>query len=330
MARPMYKCFGVLLVVSLALFFGLFFGLNYPEIVKHGWPLTRCTVLSSEIATRYCCETSCKTGSCQTAPSGSPGCSGLVSSIDSGYSPSVCAANSSACPTQAGSVCDGGYECCSTCCSTCQSCTSSCSNGSCTQSCTSYQCNCYCCSSTNDLYCTLSCPICYDVDLQVSYSSRDGVSHNVSYEQDFKKDVDKADSFFGSHTTNSTSFCYYNPKDESQILFNVGFTAWKWGVFAAFGALPLLIALGLFAFFLLIRPAWNLLRLGYGDMLDAAKEGVFTRPARMARSLGGKLGFKGKSRSDETEGEAKEIEPETDNPPPAYKPRGIENSDVAP
>ncbi|KAJ7152540.1 hypothetical protein C8R46DRAFT_1121469 [Mycena filopes] len=316
-ARPMYKYFGVLLVVSLALFFGLFFGLNYPEIVKHGWPLTRCTVLSSEIVTRYCCETSCQTGTCQTAPSGSPGCSGLVSSIDSGYSPSVCAANSSACPTQAGSVCDGGCACFSSSCGAIDELMHSmqirvCSNGSCTQSCTSYQCNCYCCSSTNDLYCTLSCPICYDVDLQVSYSSRDGVSHN---------NVDKADSFFGSHTTNSTSFCYYNPKD---ILFNVGFTAWKWGVFAAFGALPLLIALGLFAFFLLIRPAWNILRLGYGDMVDAAKEGVFTRPARMARSLGGKLGFKGKSR-DETEGEAKEIEPETDNPPPAYKPRGVEN-----
>jgi hypothetical protein len=28
--RPMYKCFGLLLTVSLALFFGLFFGLNYP------------------------------------------------------------------------------------------------------------------------------------------------------------------------------------------------------------------------------------------------------------------------------------------------------------
>ncbi|KAJ7817363.1 hypothetical protein B0H14DRAFT_2842482 [Mycena olivaceomarginata] len=184
--RPMYKCFGLLLAVSLALFFGLFFGLNYPEIVRHGWPLARCKVLSAEIATRYCCETSCSTGSCQSAPGGSPQCSSVTSSID--ISPSACASNSSSCPSQSGSVCDGGYYCCRTCCQTCQSCTSSCSGNppTCTQSCTSYKCNCYCCSSTS-----------------------------VSYVQDFSKDVNNADSFLNRHLANSTSFCNYNPKDES-------------------------------------------------------------------------------------------------------------------
>jgi hypothetical protein len=33
MARPMYKHFVILLVASLALFFGLFFGFNYPGIL---------------------------------------------------------------------------------------------------------------------------------------------------------------------------------------------------------------------------------------------------------------------------------------------------------
>ncbi|KAJ7430214.1 hypothetical protein B0H11DRAFT_1893838 [Mycena galericulata] len=277
--RPMYKCFGVFLAVSLALFFGLFFGLNYPEIVRHGWPLTRCTVLSSEIATRYCCETSCSTGSCQSAPGGSPQCNSVISSIDSGYSPSACASNSSSCPTQSGSVCDGGYYCCQTCCQTCQSCTSSCSGNptTCTQSCTSYTCNCYCCSSTSDLYCTLSCPICYKVDLQLLYLSQDGVSHNVSYVQDFSQDVNNADSFLNRHLANSTSFCNYNPKDESQVLFDVSFTTWKWVITAIFGMLPLFVALGLFAYFLLVLPCSNLVRAGYNDSVYAARARAWGR-----------------------------------------------------
>ncbi|KAJ7657272.1 hypothetical protein DFH06DRAFT_1197842 [Mycena polygramma] len=269
----------VLLLVSLGLFFGLFFGLNYPEIVRHGWPLTRCTILSSEIATRYCCETSCSTGSCKSAPSGSPQCASVISSIDTGYSPSSCAANSSTCPTQSGSVCDGGYYCCSTCCQTCQSCTTSCSGSPsvCTQSCTSYSCNCYCCSSSNDLYCTLSCPICYNVDVQLSYSSRDGQLHpNVSYTQDFKKDVNSADNFLNQHLANSTSFCYYNPKDENQVLFNVGFTKWKWAVTAIFGIFPLFIALALLAYFILV-PVWNWFRDGYNESRYASKAKAWGR-----------------------------------------------------
>ncbi|KAJ6582329.1 hypothetical protein B0H19DRAFT_1118053 [Mycena capillaripes] len=285
MARPMYKCFALFLVASLALFFGLFFGLNYPEIVRHGWPLTRCTVLDSEIATRYCCETSCETSSCRDAPSGSQQCSAVISSIDSGYSPSACASNSTSCPTQIGSICDGGYYCCATCCSTCTSCTSSCSGNppTCSQSCTTYTCNCYCCSSTNDLYCTLSCPICYNVDLQLSYSSRDGVTHNVSYVQDFSKDVNKADNFFNQHTTNSTSFCYYNPANENQVLFDVSFTKWKWAITAVFGMLPLLITLGLFAYFLAVLPLWNLARAGWSDMGYASRAKPFLSKMSLKR-----------------------------------------------
>lgn len=123
--RAMYRCLIALLVISISLFLGLFFGLNYPgssqcptyitlvtliniEIVRHGWPRTRCTVLSSEIVTRYCCETSCEDETCRNAPAGSPQCSSTISTLDNGYSPSVCATNSSACPPGIGSVCDGG------------------------------------------------------------------------------------------------------------------------------------------------------------------------------------------------------------------------------
>ncbi|KAJ7442895.1 hypothetical protein B0H11DRAFT_1932092 [Mycena galericulata] len=62
-----------------------------------------------------------------------------------------------------------------------------------------------------------------------------GQSHNVTYDQDFTTDVTKAVNFFGQHS-NSTSFCYYNPKDETQVLFDVDFTTWKWAIASVFGA----------------------------------------------------------------------------------------------
>ncbi|KAJ7205009.1 hypothetical protein GGX14DRAFT_368356 [Mycena pura] len=308
----MYRCLGFFLVVSLALFFGLFFGLNYSEIIRHGWPLTRCTVLSADIATRYCCETSCATGSCKDAPNGSQQCSALISSIDSGYSPSDCASNSSSCPTQIGNTCDGGYYCCSTCCSTCTSCTSICSGNppSCSESCTDYTCDCYCCSSTNNLYCTLSCPICYNVNLQLLYSSRDGNKHNVSYVQDFSKDVSKANNFFTSHTTNSTSFCYYNPANEAQVLFDVSFTKWKWAITSIFGILPLFVTLGLFVYFLALLPLWNFARVGWSDMRRAVQAKPF--PKISLKSLKGRRNTAVVDHSDPDA---------VDNPPPVYKER---------
>ncbi|KAJ7144961.1 hypothetical protein C8R43DRAFT_560941 [Mycena crocata] len=266
--RSAVKWSAILLAASLPLFFGLFFGLNYPEIVRSGWPLTRCTVLASEIDSRYCCETSCST-SCASAPSGAQQCSAQVSSINSGFSPTACAANSTACPTGPGSTCNGGYHCCNTCCSTCQSCTTSCSGtpSTCTQSCTSYSCNCYCCSQTNNWACQLSCPICYTVDVDVTYKARGtgGDIHNTTYKQDFKKDLGKAESFFNQHLTNSTSFCYYNPKDGSQILFDVKMTAWKWAITAIFGMLPLVLALGGFAFIFLVSPCIDSVKRGRGN-----------------------------------------------------------------
>ncbi|KAJ7263413.1 hypothetical protein C8J57DRAFT_1070456 [Mycena rebaudengoi] len=309
----MYKLFGILLVASLALFFGLFFGFNYPEIVRHGWPLTRCKVLSSEIATRYCCETSCSTGSCQTAPQGSQQCGSLISSIASGYSPTACSANSSSCPPQIGSICDGGYYCCNTCCSTCKSCTTSCTGNpsKCSQSCTTYTCNCYCCSSSNDLSCILSCPICYTVDLQLLYSARDGTKHNASYAQDFSKDVNKADDFSNRHMTNSTSFCYYNLADYAQVLFDVSFTRWKWAITAVFGMLPLTVTLGLFAYFLAVLPLWNLARAGWSEMGYAAR----------AKPFLAKISLKRRKATTGSDNDPEVVE----NPPPEYKERDRAN-----
>ncbi|KAJ7639903.1 hypothetical protein B0H17DRAFT_1023283 [Mycena rosella] len=277
--RPALKCstivLAVSLVLSLALFFGLFFKLNYPEIVRSGWPLTRCTVLASEIDSRYCCETSCSS-TCASAPSGAQQCSAQISSIDGGFSPTACAANSTSCPTGPGTTCNGGYVHCTICPATCSNLFCSCSGtpSTCTQSCTSYPCNCYCCSSTNNWACQLSCPICYTVDVDVTYKARGSGSlmHNATYTQDFKKNIGAAESFFNQHITNSTSFCYYNPKDDSQILFDVKMTPWKWAVTALFGILPLVVSLGALAYLFIVSPFIDAIKEWYGNARRSRKE----------------------------------------------------------
>ncbi|KAK0189001.1 hypothetical protein F5146DRAFT_690726 [Armillaria mellea] len=137
-SRPHWGWFLCLFVLSLPLFFGLFFGLNYKEIIRNGWPLTTCTVNNATLSTRYCCYSDCSPSCFSSAPNGATTCGDLINQVNGGYSPAACAANSSVCPEAIGTICDGGYHCCNQCCSTCRSCTTSCptSSSSCSQSCT--------------------------------------------------------------------------------------------------------------------------------------------------------------------------------------------------
>ncbi|KZV99448.1 hypothetical protein EXIGLDRAFT_724931, partial [Exidia glandulosa HHB12029] len=217
-------------VTTLVLFFGLFFGLNYLEIVRHGWPVTRCRVLDARVDQRYCCELACS--NCASAPQGAPSCATITSRIARQFSPSACAANSSVCPASATGTCDNGYTCCGQCCSTCQSCSTSCSsdaNGvsTCTQSCTTSECNCTCCSSTAHLSCSYSCPTCYNDVLDISYMTYRGQTVNTTYHEDFGKDTDKSTLFLQQHAKGSVSACYYNPSNLNEIAYDVKFTTWK-------------------------------------------------------------------------------------------------------
>ncbi|KAJ7935758.1 hypothetical protein B0H13DRAFT_2649462 [Mycena leptocephala] len=100
----------------------------------------------------------------------------------------------------------------------------------------------------------------------------------------------------------TTSFCYYNPANEAQVLFDVSFTKWKWAITAVFGMLPLLITLGLFAYFLLVLPLWNLVKVGLKDMAYANR----------AKTILARLKAKRTPRSN--------TDPDVlENPPPAYK-----------
>ena len=78
-------------------------------------------------------------------------------------------------------------------------------------------CNCSCCSQVSHLYCTVSCPICYHVDLDVRYETTTGAVENTTYTQKFKHNNNSASAFFTQHLVNSTSPCHYNPHDLSQV-----------------------------------------------------------------------------------------------------------------
>lgn len=230
-------------LTSLVLFFALFFGLNYPEIVRRGWPLTRCLIESSRADQRYCCELDCS-ASCASTRSNTPSCNSIISQIDNQYSPSVCANNSTACPSTSGS-CDNGYKCCGQCCQTCKSCSTTCQTSSdghqtCSQTCSSYQCNCTCCVSTFHQGCSYFCPTCYNDVLDISYTTYGGQNVNTTFQHDFGKDSGSAQQFLNAHQQGSSSACYYNPKSLSEVAFDVNFTAWKWAVTAIFGMVPFL------------------------------------------------------------------------------------------
>ncbi|KAH7090857.1 hypothetical protein BKA62DRAFT_833670 [Auriculariales sp. MPI-PUGE-AT-0066] len=267
----------VLSIAALALFFGLFFGLNYPEVVRQGWPITRCTVLDSHIDQRFCCQKSC--GSvCIGAPFGAPTCSSITSQINNQFNPLQCAANPSSCPATSG-ACSGGYKCCQQCCDSCQTCSQSCSStsggsSSCGTKCSSYSCNCRCCSSTSTLSCTYTCPTCYTDVFTVTYKTYGGQTVNATVRADMGKDNGKATRYLDEHRVGSTSKCFYNPKNLSEVLFDIKFTSWKWAITAIFGMVPLLAIACYFAFICCCAPCIACCRGAKGSFGRGRKPGA--------------------------------------------------------
>ncbi|KAJ3276227.1 MutS protein msh4 [Terramyces sp. JEL0728] len=222
------------LVIASAVFFPVFFKVNLPEIQRAAYTQTTCQNLNSTIVSRYCCYSTCS--SCSSSVFGTSDCGPLINTYNS-YSPSACSSNTTnQCPTQ-GQTCGSGYKCCDTCCDTCTSCTTSCSNNVCTQSCHSYDCNCYCCQSVNNLLCTISCPLCYTADIEVSYPVSGG-SQVATYSQDFKTDLTLAKALVNSKPVGGSESCYYDPKNMATVTFDVSYTVGSW---VGFGVVALLM-----------------------------------------------------------------------------------------
>ncbi|GBB93274.1 hypothetical protein RclHR1_02140027 [Rhizophagus clarus] len=236
----------ILLIFALGLFFGIFFGLGYPEIQRAEYVSTECAIDDKTILSKYCCYKECST--CETASASAPTCTALESQWNS-LSPETCGnavlSNSSltnVCPiNDLKGECDDGYYCCSECCSTCTSCSTSCSGtgsgSSCSTSCTSYSCNCACCSSTNNHSCQIKCPICYSVVLKVTYhdSSYKPITTNITTE--YREDLNGAEQFLAKYRVSSTVRCFYNPKNTSQALLFIDYAVKNWvaiGITASF------------------------------------------------------------------------------------------------
>jgi hypothetical protein len=227
----------ILLLIALGLFFGIFFGLGYPEIKRAEYISTYCTIDDKTILSKYCCYKECS--SCGTANALAPKCTDLMSQWNS-LSPEKCASavltNSSlanVCPiSDLKGECNDGYYCCSECCSTC--CDSSDTGGGC------HSCNCTCCASTARHSCQIKCPVCYSVVLTVILQKRDKWSYTpiiTNITTEFREKLNGAEQFLAKYHISSTVQCFYNSRNPFQALLNIDFATKTWvavGITASF------------------------------------------------------------------------------------------------
>ncbi|KAF0424049.1 hypothetical protein F8M41_006664 [Gigaspora margarita] len=227
-------CYIISLVIALSLFFGLLFGLGYPEIKRAEYYPTACTIKNETIKSRYCCYRDCDITTCRGAPSSAPSCSSLESRWNA-FSPTQCSAVLLANNSQnigdyfpidgSQATCDNGYYCCNECCSTCTSCTVN-SDGS--SSCTTYSCNCYCCASTNHQSCQIKCPVCYTMELMVQYPLWGGEIITSKISVDYDQALVEVQKFLTANPVESKVRCYYNPENPSQVLLSIDYTVRTW------------------------------------------------------------------------------------------------------
>ncbi len=247
MGGELTLCTVVVTVVAFAITMGIFWGLNYPQIIINKYYVeTTCTIDGSTSTSNYCPNVQCST--CSQLSLYAPSCSSIVSYTES-LNPATCnnTNNPFDIPTQPESqcgvsqACDGGYKCCAQCCSTCcsTSCTGSGSSKSCSTVCV--QCNCYCCSSVDNLSCYMYADICFTGILYLHYNDRTGHRVNTSYSQYFGTNTNNLENFLSQQYQIDHSYtCFYDTRDETNILFNIGYTSGYW------------VAFGIFAFILLI------------------------------------------------------------------------------
>lgn len=114
--------------------------------------------------------------------------------------------------------------------------------------------------------------------MDVSYRTWGGSLQNATYTQDFRHNNNNAAAFMEKHPVNSTSACYYNPNNLSQVLFDVSFTPWKWAITSVFGIAPLAGVLSFLVFTHIIKPLfiWGRNRGRYQHREISSKEAVHT------------------------------------------------------
>ncbi len=207
----------------------LFVGLELPEILRANYVTTACKVLSYQTTKAY----HCATEDCQCRESRAPTCKRMISYLERAFSPETCIAKD-VCPgTQA---CSNGYMCCQECCGTCSSCDAD-------GNCYSYSCNCWCCDSVSNHRCDVACEIYLSGDMVVVLADTNTTARVVL---PFGTNVAASQVAETKYAQNNTVVCYHHPTDYYEIVFDVGYTAWKWVVTTLFGIVPLAVCLGVF------------------------------------------------------------------------------------
>ena len=225
-------CLCVSTIISLALFFGLFFGLNYPEILRFEYIPTTCTTLCASLIPRYCCQTNCD-GGCASVSLGALSCFTALQSYQN-TDPITCASSNS-CPVN-GYPCDHGYHCCSTVCSTCRRCTTTDKK----TTCSNYICNCVCVSSVSHRQCSVTCNQCYTSSLYLTYTINSGEVLTTTHSTDVMTNRQAAVDLIDKYGNGTVYPCYYHPTQTNQLILEApAYASWKWAITSLFGIIPL-------------------------------------------------------------------------------------------
>lgn len=196
----------------------LFVVLLSPELTKLHFKKNVCTITSSSIATRYCCEKQCL--SCNELFRYKPLCSSLINETNVYKNLTKCMLGENEFCANEGVKCDGGITCCSY------------------KPIDAFEPNgrVICDKEVHHHECQLHCPTCYTV--HVSYSYMEQQCHNkpcppfviVHKIIDCEKNIRKAENIISSEQPGTRKTCYVNPDNTHDIIFNL-FPKWKFVVF---------------------------------------------------------------------------------------------------
>ncbi|KAL0491620.1 hypothetical protein AKO1_010316 [Acrasis kona] len=207
--------FLVFAVIFFAVWIGLFFGLNYSEIVVHEtYERSICSAEGNSIGQYTCCTKTCSY--CSSCSIGSMSCNSAYSSLAQNTSSSCC----------------DGYNCCSTCCSTCTSCSG--------KSCRTYSCNCYCCASVSNRLCNVRCDSCWRPTINVNVKLLDGREVASTMNNECGRDYSCVNRYLNTYSNGTNFACVYNPQDPKQFQPGLGeYTPWKFAVMYVFAGLTI-------------------------------------------------------------------------------------------
>ena len=230
-SKETYCCLHIGFIVSLGLFFGLFFGITYPEIKLTDYVETECKIESLYTRTRYLCEKTCS--SCSSSENIDPKCSNLINNLQN-LNPLMCVVpnnplnpqNNGNCPER-DVRCNNDYHCCRRICHKVGN----------TNVCT-------CSSSVSNHLCYINCRVVYTAQIGFSFLENGSSFKDGLYENFFDTDKTGADNFLSGFDVGDYMTCFYDPQNPNTVLINDDyFTDWKIAILIIFGVLPLFICM---------------------------------------------------------------------------------------